>query len=132
SAKIGGGADLHNLDMFLVGLDLLAGLAWEGGLAGQLRAWLSRSMALRWLLAGMVFIPALLPLTSGRPLVLPDAERTAFVLERIQGQVACARQYGEVLLMDQRQLLTFGHLADLPLVVEYEKKFVMDKALEGD
>ncbi|MCW5877452.1 MAG: hypothetical protein KIS80_01120 [Anaerolineales bacterium] len=132
SAKIGGGADLHNMDMFLVGLVLLAALAWEGGLAGRLEPLLGRPPALRWLLAAMVFLPALLPLTSGKPLELPEAERTQFVLERIQDQVACARQHGDVLLMDQRQLLTFGQLGDLPLIVDYEKKFVMDKALEGD
>ncbi len=132
SAKIGGGADLHNLDMFLVGLVLLAALAWEGGMAGRLGSLLAGTPTVRWLLAAMVFIPALLPLSAGKPLELPHAERTEFVLQRIQGQVACARQYGEVLLMDQRQLLTFGQLGDLPLIVDYEKKFVMDKALEGD
>ncbi len=34
--------------------------------------------------------------------------------------------------MDQRQLLTFGQLGDLPLVQEYEKKRVMNKALSSD
>jgi hypothetical protein len=34
--------------------------------------------------------------------------------------------------MDQRQLITFGHVGDLPLVVEYEKKYVMDQALAGN
>ena len=39
---------------------------------------------------------------------------------------------GEVLFMDQRQLLTFGYLGQIPLVPEYEKKLVMDKAMSGD
>jgi hypothetical protein len=51
------------------------------------------------------------------------------VLQRIQDKVMCARQFGEVLFMDQRQLLTFGLMGDLPLVVDYEKKFVMNQAL---
>ncbi len=34
--------------------------------------------------------------------------------------------------MDQRQLLTFGYVKDLPLVADYEKKLVMDQALSGN
>ena len=132
SAKIGGGTDLHNMDMFLVGLVLVAALAWEGGLASRLRILIKQSPYVRWLLAGLVFIPAFLPMIGGRPLELPSAERTQYVLQQIQTDVACARQYGEVLFMDQRQLLTFGQMGDLPLVVDYEKKYVMDKALAGD
>lgn len=132
SAKVGGGTDLHNMDMFLVGLVLVAGVAWESGLAGRLWQQLRASSTVRWLLAAMVFIPAFMPMIEGRPLELPAPERTEFVLERIQSYVACARQYGEVLFMDQRQLLTFGHMGDLPLVVEYEKKYVMDQALSSN
>ena len=71
-------------------------------------------------------------IAEGKPLELPSQERTQFVLQRIQDKVMCARQYGEVLFMDQRQLLTFGLVGDLPLVVEYEKKFVMNQALSED
>ena len=39
---------------------------------------------------------------------------------------------GEVLFMDQRQLLAFGNVGDIPLVAEYEKKLVMDKAMSQD
>ena len=132
SAKVGGGIDLHNMDMFLVGLVLVAAVAWEGGLASRFQKLLSNSAAVRWLLAGMVFIPAFLPMIAGMPLELPSQERTQFVLQRIQDKVMCARQYSEVLFMDQRQLLTFGLMGDLPLVVDYEKKYVMNQALSED
>jgi hypothetical protein len=132
SAKVGGGTDLHNMDMFLVGLVLVAGLAWEGGLASRLADLLKSSPAVRWLLAATILIPAFMPMVAGRPLELPSTERTEFVLGRIQDYVACARQYGEVLFMDQRQLITFGLVGDVPLVVEYEKKFVMDQALAAN
>jgi hypothetical protein len=69
---------------------------------------------------------------EGKPLEIPAADRTEFVLQRIQDKVACARQYGEVLFMDQRQLITFDEVGDLPLVVDYEKKYVMDQALAGN
>ncbi len=132
SVKVGGGADLHNLDMFLISLVLLAGVAWEAGFYKQLSKFLQGNGTVRWLLAGMVLIPALVPMITGKPLVLPSAQRTQFVLQQIQDKVACARQYGEVLFMDQRQLLTFGQMGDLPLVVDYEKKFVMDQALAAN
>ncbi len=132
SVKVGGGADLHNLDMFLVSLVLLAGVAWEAGFYKRLSKFLQENSSLRWLLAAMILIPAFTPMAGGKPLILPTAERTEFVLERIQNKVACARQYGEVLFMDQRQLITFGEMGDLPLVVDYEKKFVMDQALAGN
>jgi len=132
SVKVGGGADLHNLDMFLISLVLLAGVAWEAGFYKHLTKFLQENSPVRLLLAAMILIPAFTPMASGRPLVLPTAERTQFVLERIQDKVACARQYGEVLFMDQRQLITFGEVGELPLIVDYEKKFVMDQALAGN
>jgi hypothetical protein len=46
--------------------------------------------------------------------------------------VRIAQSDGEVLFMDQRQLLTFGFVADVPLVGEYEKKRLMDEALSGN
>jgi hypothetical protein len=132
SAKVGGGTDLHNLDMFLVGLVLIAGLAWEAGLHSRLGALLRDSRYVRALLAAMILLPAFMPMFEGKPLKLPDDERTEFVLARIQAFTACARQHGEVLFMDQRQLITFGHMGDLPLVADYEKKVVMNEALASN
>ncbi|MEX2144515.1 MAG: hypothetical protein WD740_07965 [Anaerolineales bacterium] len=132
SAKVGGGTDLHNMDMFLLGLVLVAAVAWEGGLVNRLNSLIRETATLRWLLAAMILIPAFLPMIEGKPLELPTPERTQFVLARIQNKVMCARQFGEVLFMDQRQLITFGLMGDLPLVDEYEKKYVMDQALSSN
>jgi hypothetical protein len=132
SAKVGGGADLHNLDMFLVTLVLLAGLAWEAGLHKKLRNIGALPAGIRLALVALVFLPAFAPTLRGLPLQLPERERTQFVLDRIRAEVECARQYGDVLFMDQRQLLTFHQIEGIPLVVEYEKKYVMDQALAGN
>jgi hypothetical protein len=43
-----------------------------------------------------------------------------------------AKLKGDVLFMDQRQLLTFGYVKDVPLVADYEKKLVMDQAMSGN
>jgi hypothetical protein len=34
--------------------------------------------------------------------------------------------------MDQRQLLTFGFLPDVPFTPDYEKKYMMDQAMAGN
>jgi hypothetical protein len=46
--------------------------------------------------------------------------------------VDLAKARGEVLFMDQRQLLTFGYVPNVPLISEYEKKRLMNEALSGD
>ena len=50
----------------------------------------------------------------------------------IQDAVSAAAEEGEVLFMDQRQLLTFGYVENVPLVPEYEKKVVMNAAMADD
>lgn len=129
SVKVGGGLDLHNLDMFLVALVLVAGLAWAGRLYPRLLELVQSSAYVRALLVLLVLLPALRPIWLGQRPERAPAERAEFVLNRIRDYAACAAEYGEVLFMDERQLLTFGEVADVPLVAEYEKKFVMDNAL---
>jgi len=131
SAKVGGGTDLHNMDMFFIGLVMVGAIAWDTGFLTRIIKSIKQLPIVPWILSGMILIPAFTPLVSGKPLTLPSPERTEFVLERIQNTVSCARNYGEVLFMDQRQLITFGQMGDLPLVVDYEKKYVMDQALSG-
>lgn len=129
SAKVGGGLDLHNLDMFLVALVLLAGLVWAGGLYPRLLELIRDSAYVRVLLVAMVLVPALRPIWLGQRPEHPPAEQVAAVLDSIRAYTACAADHGEILFMDERQLLTFGEVSDVPLVAEYEKKFVMDNAL---
>jgi hypothetical protein len=38
----------------------------------------------------------------------------------------------QVLFIDQRQLLTFGDVPNVPLIDDYEKKYLMDQAMTGD
>ena len=42
------------------------------------------------------------------------------------------KRQGNVLFIDQRQLLTFGYITDVPLVPDYEKKYMMDQAMGGN
>ena len=38
----------------------------------------------------------------------------------------------DILFMDQRQLLTFGTVQKIPLIADYEKKWMMDEAMSND
>lgn len=130
SAKIGGGNNLHNLDMFLVTLALLAGLAWHRrGEAdyGQPAGFAGWPVLARLILVLALVLPAWSALKSGSVLKLPTAESTRKALEVIRTQAATAE--GLVLFIDQRQLLAFDYVKDLPVVTEYEKKYMMDQAM---
>jgi hypothetical protein len=152
STKIGGGGDLHNTDMFLIGLLFAATIFCRNGD----NQWLMHiEQAPRWVMP-VVFaavmipgysalmtlqpiayasaIPKLITLTDsdprGRSLdSLPAQDKTQTALVKIQTEVAFAKTKGEVLFMDQRQLLTFGYITDVPLVPDYDKKLLIDQAM---
>jgi hypothetical protein len=130
SIKIGGGSNLHNLDMFLVTLVLVFALAWDAGFGNKIESLINSSILIRTLVLIAVIIPAFTPVKNVNPANLPPKKETQEALSSIQNYISCANQYGEVLFMDQRQLLTFGLVENVPLIVEYEKKFVMDMAME--
>jgi hypothetical protein len=154
STKIGGGGDLHNLDMFLIGLLFTAGILWrssQGRWTGDLPgfpAWVMTAIVL------MLTVPAIGPLMSLRPMsfhadaewlsVLADVERPRDLgslpddatvqssLQQIRETVEEAERQGQVLFLDQRQLLTFGYVKNVELISAYEKKRMMDEALSGN
>ena len=94
-----------------------------------------------WALA-MVCLLALQPVYSFTPfypaanysqwLDLPSQADTDNALSEINKTVATYSKHGEVLFMDQRQLLTFGYVPAIPFVAEYEKKYMMDQALASN
>jgi len=154
STKIGGGGDLHNLDMFLIGLMFAAVIAWQKG-GGE---WLTKiELSPAWIKAVLVLLLALPGLQSLGDMrsfnfiedvswlrtltdvqnessldMYPSDETTDFALTAIREEVALARsQAGAVLFMDQRQLLTFGYVTNVPFIPEYEKKVLMNNALSS-
>jgi len=153
SAKIGGGADLHNMDVFIICVLFLALLAWKNGGEKIVFGLDLQPAAVKLAFLLLVLIPSFQQFRAIQPLVresdqlvrstlvllgkddsrlLPSQAETEQALTEIQLQVALAQQSGEVLFIDQRQLLTFGYIPDVPLVVEFEKKFMMDLALSSD
>ncbi|MBC8332842.1 MAG: hypothetical protein H8E28_12740 [Anaerolineae bacterium] len=132
SVKIGGGSNLHNLDMFLVGLIFVAAAAWEHG-GGQILANLQeQASGVKLLFLFLALIPAFLPIMDAMPLELPEQQYVEHTIDLlITESEHVVAQGGEVLFMDQRQLIAFG-VVDIPMVPEYEKKQVMDRALAQD
>ena len=133
SVKIGGGSNLHNLDMFLIGLVFVAAFAWDGGGWSTIHGLDTEATWLRIVVLLIAAIPAFYPVIGAKPLQLSDLDKTAYTVDLIQKESRRAvSNGGEVLFMDQRQLLTFGFVKGIPLVAEYEKKLVMDKAMSSD
>lgn len=132
SVKVGGGSNLHNLDMFLVSLVFVVAAAWERGGAQILANLQEQTLGVKILLLFLVLIPAFLPLMDAMPLELPEQEYVDHTIDLLIAESqAVVEAGGEVLFMDQRQLITFG-VIEIPFVPEYEKKQVMDRALAQD
>ena len=127
STKIGGGSNLHNLDMFWVGMVMAAAWAWKEVVPKYARLGELQLPAVVLISVALV-TPAMYLIQYGSPLVLPDKQEVQEAMQTLKTQVAQAQQQGEVLFLDQRQTLTFGDIQGVPLVVEYEKKYLMDQA----
>jgi len=61
--------------------------------------------------------------------MLPPQEEVAEILQTIRQEVSAKETQGKVLFLDQRQLLMFGYVENVPLVPEYEKKVLMNEAM---
>lgn len=129
SVKIGGGSNLHNLDMFLIGLLFTTALAGEVGLTG----WLFDPGRATWwkhvLVAAIIFIPASAGMMEAQPRNLPGPDKVEKAIMAVKSIVAEKSPLGDILFIDQRQLLTFGVVPKIPLLPEYEKKRMMDEAM---
>ena len=132
SIKVGGGSNLHNLDMLFINLLLLTGIFWKQGGAEWLADFQHHTWLIKALLVFSVVYPLFPTLFTVLPYNLPSKQEQNDTLVYIQKSVNEAKNIGEVLLIDQRQLLTFGYLKDVPLVPEYEKKYLMDRAMSKD
>ncbi len=129
SVKMGGGNNLHNLDMFMV--TLLFALAWVAfrWLRQEGRSWSSLPGGVQALLVLAVLIPSFNVMRSGQPTRIPDDDAVKESLEIIQAEAALA---DNVLFIDQRQLLTFGKVNGGPLILDYELKHMMNQAMSSN
>jgi hypothetical protein len=133
STKIGGGGDLHNLDMYLMTLLVVIVLGFMAlDLTSVQIQWPSWAVGFIFYLIFLVVYPftPLYPRSDYHSsLELPKENQVADALSTTQKEVAKFAKSGEVLFMDQRQLLAFGYIPAIPFIPEYEKKYMMDQAM---
>jgi len=155
SVKIGGGGDLHNMDMFMIGILFAAAVAWRNGGREWIEQAATSPMWVRLMVLLLIIIPGLQPLMSLTPIsfsedmaavatladipldgpfpeTLPSEQDTMKALGRIRQEVELAASSGDVLFIDQRQLLTFGYIKGIPLIPEYDKKVLINQAMSAD
>jgi hypothetical protein len=65
------------------------------------------------------------------PELLPYEQDSEKALNDIRRAIDEAGPDGEILFIDQRQLLTFGYITGVPLVPEYDKKVLINEAMSG-
>jgi hypothetical protein len=151
STKIGGGGDLHNMDMFLIGLMFTTVLVFKQQGTGLPSKMDQAPFWIKVALIGSVMLPGLQSLTDLRSYgfaedvswlskltdtvdvknldMYPSDEQVKFALSVIQENVENVQASGgKVLFIDQRQLITFGYIK-VRLFPEYEKKLLMEMAL---
>jgi hypothetical protein len=133
SLKIGGGANLHNMDAyFSLLLIVFAYLIFAryqpetGGIAPPVR--------LHWfLLIALIVMPSWSYLQFNIGFRTENPARTQNVLTSLQQYVDQANaQGGKILFITQRHLLSMHMLDDVPLVPEYEREDLMEIAMAND
>ncbi len=130
SVKIGGGADLHNMDAFLVLLALIATSFFAGyvtGEEGSNPAWGQISWP-------VIVAIILVPIGFALPHIgfLPSYDHVNVEKDIQKLQRTISKGSGETLFVTERQLLTFKTLNNISLVPEYEQSELMEMAMSGN
>jgi hypothetical protein len=129
SVKIGGGGDLHNMDTFAVLLGIVSAyfiggqVAAESGSVQPVRPWTFLSLAV---MIPMLFI---IPSLGSRDRYNEEKNEKAF--QTVTQAVNEAGKSGPVLLINERQLVTFRQV-DAPFVPEYEAVTLMEMAMSNN
>lgn len=129
SSKIGGGSNLHNLDMFIVTssyLFILIVTLFQSNIDEFLK---NSSIYIRVILLLVFMYPSWISIRTGTQVVNPTEKVVSIALNTINHQIEKAKDHGDILFIDQRQLLTFGYIRNIKLIPEYEKKYMMDQAM---
>jgi hypothetical protein len=136
STKIGGGSNLHNLDAYFVLLLVVTAYIFFGDFTPE-HTGEPQSATTSWVTTVGLILALLLPvyitINSGMRIKPFNQAETATALKRINRFVRNARANGgEVLFIDERQLLTFQDVENTTLVPDYEKVFLSEMAMAGN
>lgn len=132
STKIGGGADIHNMDAFMVLLAIVA----VGFFAGQVVPEKPDSLwgdIPAWVLVLVAFIPTVFSLQNVQQRFTYDRIQAQKDLTALQKVIADVHdQGGEVLFISDRHLLIFHMVPDVELIPDYEVVTLMEMAMSGN
>ena len=132
SVKIGGGADLHDLDSYEVLLQIIAVYFF----ANQVRPESGNAEwgTIPWpVLVLAILIPFIFPLDYVRPWVTYNNRQAQADISKLQAAVAPAAAHGgEVLFISERQLVAFDYIRDVPLVPDDELVELMEIAMSNN
>jgi hypothetical protein len=129
SMKIGGGADIHNMDAYVVLLLVIAGYLLFGARHAQQAAQPVR--AYPWaIIALLVLVPAWFSVLDKASFWQYDPASSQATLAGLQQEVDQVNsQGGEILFITQRHLISMHMLKGVTLVPEYEREELMEMAM---
>ncbi|MCI0555203.1 MAG: hypothetical protein L0287_30015 [Anaerolineae bacterium] len=130
SLKIGGGANLHNMDAYMSMLLIVFAYLIFARYRAE-NGELAQPVPLPWMLAvALIIMPAWSYLQFGIDFKSVDRVRTQKIMTWLQEHVdEVNAQGGEVLFITQRQLISMHMLNNVTLVPEYEREDLMEMAM---
>jgi hypothetical protein len=133
SLKIGGGANLHNMDAYFI-LLLICTAYLVFARHRRENGEVVQPVSVHWLLVlALLYSPVSTYLQFGIGFKSYDPARTQKVLAALQEQVdAVNAQGGEVLFITQRHLISMHMIDGVTLVSEYEREDLMEMAMAND
>jgi len=132
STKIGGGADIHNMDAFMVLLAIVVCAFLGNQVAAEKTgsSWGTPPIAVIMLMA---FVPVIFSVSGVQPRYSYNHVQAQKDLESLQSILSEAHnQGGEVLFINQRQLVTFHIVNGVSLTPDYEIVTLMEMAMSGN
>lgn len=133
SLKIGGGADLHNLDAYFTMLWIVLSYLVFARYSPQ-NARTAEFIPLTWgSVMSVIVIPILFITQTNIGFKSYDPSRTEKTLSALQSKIDRVNaEGGEVLFITQRHLVSMGMLHDVTLVQEYEREELMEMAMSNN
>jgi hypothetical protein len=132
STKIGGGGDLHNMDAYMVMLALIAVYFIGRRVEPEAETAASFEMAQWPGVALMLVVPVAFALLRLAPPFQYDPLRSSQDISTLRQMVQSYSRSGPVLFINERQLLTFGAIPNVPVVPDYEVVSLMEMAISGN
>ncbi|MGA7607403.1 MAG: hypothetical protein WCA79_15905, partial [Anaerolineales bacterium] len=132
SVKIGGGADLHDLDSYEVLLQIIAVYFFANRVRPE--SGNTEWSLIPWpVLVLVILIPFVFPLDYVGSWVTYNSYRAQADIRKLQAAVAPAAAHGgEVLFISERQLITFDYIKGVPLVPDDEIVELMEIAMSNN